>query len=225
MPAACPWFRVATERRGQEGGWGVAAAPHALPSLSVWAVRLGDPLCLRPCAPGGRAPHSLAVLACVWGGPWLCPRRGRLVVALARGRPTDCGWRTPARASEAPSPSTAQASASVSGRRGAPGAAGEAGRSVGSRARAPGGRPWCTARVRRWWGGTVPRAACACLRVRCVPWGSHRGERHGASGGRSGRDAGAQRGRTRACRRRLTAYARSSLRLPAAPDAWRSAAP
>ena len=57
---------------------------------------------------------------------------------------------------------------------------------------------------------------------RCVcPGVSRRSGHPGASGDWAGRESRAQRGRTRACKRPPTASARASLRLLAAPEAWR----
>ena len=67
--------------------------------------------------------------------------------------------------------------------------------------------------------GTSP--ACAEVRAARVPRGGPPEGASRASGAWAGRESGAQRGRTRACRRLEIAYAHSSLRLFPAPEAWR----
>lgn len=148
----------------RRAGVGGAAASHALPPWSVRTVRLGDPLFLTPCTTGVRgARHAGRDTACwrrrasqaapvagmardgaagVSVSSWPC-----LVVVP----PTAAGARQRG-APETACPSTGQASASVPGRRGSPGATGGAGRSVGRRGREPGARRWCPFPVRRGQG-------------------------------------------------------------------------
>ena len=101
-------------------------------------------------------------------------------------------WRRRAAAGAVASPPTVPVSACVPGCRGAHGAAGGTGRSPDGRGRAPG-------RCSGGWGGTVSRAACVGVRVRCVlgfpqgraPWTS-RGPVRPGRGGAAGPNKGLQ---------------------------------
>ena len=183
-------------RRGPGLGWRPAAVwACACRRRAVWHW-----LDRRAQAQAHEASRRWSVCPRSRRGPWL-----GWPVAVLQAWPSRCGpvwWQSSrllvASAGVAASSPTVQASACVPGRRGAQGAAGGAGWSPGGRGQEPRGPHGCTARVPWWWGGTVSRAACACIHVLCgCPEGP--AGAHGASGGRSGRDAGARRGRTRAC--------------------------